>query len=182
MVTITQPYNATLEVKKSKFIAHLVPFSSFEETLEALKKEHPKARHFVTAFRYMNEFEQVVEGCSDDGEPRGTSGKPSLSVLQGKELINVAVIVVRYFGGIKLGTGGLVRAYGDSVNLVCDSATLVPYQKLLQKKLSVAYNDLRQVEYNLEQAGLVVVTKEFAEDVKLIVEGSSEAFEKFENL
>ena len=178
MVTITQPFEATLEVKRSKFIAHLVPFSSFEEKLQQLQKEHPKARHFVTAFRYLNEYEQVVEGCSDDGEPRGTSGKPSLSVLQGKELINVGVIVVRYFGGIKLGTGGLVRAYGDSVNLVCDSATFVPYQKLEQKVLKVSYNDLRQVEYDIEKLGITIIQKEFLDQVVLKLQAPKEVLEK----
>ncbi|MEA1983821.1 MAG: YigZ family protein, partial [Campylobacterota bacterium] len=67
----------THEVKQSKFIAHFVPYSLYESTLETLKEQHPKARHFVTAFRYLNEFDQVVEGSSDDGEPKGTSGKPS---------------------------------------------------------------------------------------------------------
>ena len=62
------------------------------------------------AYRHLNEFEQIVENSSDDGEPKGTSGKPNLAVLAGNELINTAVIIVRYFGGIKLGTGGLVRA------------------------------------------------------------------------
>lgn len=105
---IKQHFENTLEVKQSKFIAHLVPFTIYEQTLQHLKQQHPKARHFVTAFRYLNEFEQIVESSSDDGEPKGTSGKPSLMVLQGKEIINTAVIVVRYFGGTKLGTGGLV--------------------------------------------------------------------------
>ena len=108
----------TLEVKQSKFIAHLVPYDKYLTTLTYLKNKHPKARHFVTAYRYLNEYEQIVEHSSDDGEPKGTSGKPSLMVLQGQELINSAVITVRYFGGTKLGTGGLVRAYSNSANLV----------------------------------------------------------------
>ena len=84
--------------------------------------KHPKARHHVYAYRYLNEYEQIVENSSDDGEPKGTSGKPSLHVLAGHELINTAVIIVRYFGGIKLGTGGLVRAYSDAVNSVINNA------------------------------------------------------------
>ena len=117
MNTINKISAYTLEEKKSKFHSFLVPYSQFEEKLEELKKSHPKARHFVTAFRYLNEYGQIVEGSSDDGEPKGTSGKPTLKVLQGHNLVNVAIITVRYFGGTLLGTGGLVRAYSDVANL-----------------------------------------------------------------
>ena len=85
----------TLEVKQSKFIAHLIPYSLYQKTLDDLKQEHPKARHFVVASRYINEFDQIVEHCSDDGEPKGTSGKPTLAVLAGQGLINSAFIIVR---------------------------------------------------------------------------------------
>ena len=129
--TVTQ----TLEIKQSKFIAYLTPYSDYSSTLHTLKTKHPKARHFVVAYRYINEYSQIVEHSSDDGEPKGTSGKPSLMVLQGNELINSAVIVVRYFGGTKLGTGGLVRAYGDAVNLVISSADLQQYTKEIEVKI-----------------------------------------------
>ncbi len=133
----------------------------YREVLDTLKSEHPKARHFVTAFRYINEFEQVVEGSSDDGEPKGTSGKPTLAVLKGNELINVAVITVRYFGGTKLGTGGLVRAYSDATNMVITAAALVSYQKENTIVASCAYTDIGKVGYLLENLGVKVVEKEF---------------------
>lgn len=110
------------EINKSKFICHLIPFPDFDKTMDQLKQEHPKGRHFVYAYRYLNEFSQIVENQSDDGEPKGSSGPPTLAVLRGSELINTAVIIVRYFGGIKLGVGGLVRAYGKSVNLTIEKA------------------------------------------------------------
>ena len=135
-----------IEVKKSKFIAHICPFDSFEQILQRLKTEHPKARHFVYAYRYLNQFEQIVENSSDDGEPKGTSGKPSLAVLAGGEIINTAVIIVRYFGGVKLGTGGLVRAYSDAVNEVIKIAQWMKYQKLIKKKLTFEYNQLSQIK------------------------------------
>ena len=119
---------STLEVKKSKFIAFLTPFSEFDALLERLKSDHPKAAHIVWAYRILNEFNQIVENQSDDGEPKGTSGMPCLNALRGAELINTAVLVVRYFGRIKLGTGGLVRAYGGSVNLAITNANLVPFE------------------------------------------------------
>lgn len=153
----------TLEVKQSKFIAHLVPYAEFDKVLSQLKEEHPKARHFVVAWRYINEFDQVVEHCSDDGEPKGTSGKPTLAVLAGKELINSAVIIVRYFGGTKLGTGGLVRAYSDACNLVIENSDLLTYVKRERHLIAVAYSDVSMIEYKLEQYGFDIKEKSFDE-------------------
>ena len=161
MYTITAHTHEMLVEKQSKFIAHIMPYSIYKEVLERLKNEHPKARHFVTAFRYINEFDQVVEGSSDDGEPRGTSGKPTLAVLQGNELINIAVITVRYFGGTKLGTGGLVRAYSDATNMVITTAELTSYQKENILVASCTYTDIGKVGYILETLGIKVIEKEF---------------------
>jgi len=169
----------TFEEKKSKFITHLFPYNQFDNIMEKLKKEHPKARHFVYAYRYLNKFEQVVENSSDDGEPKGTSGKPSLAVLCGNELINTGVIIVRYFGGIRLGTGGLVRAYSDSVNLVIQNSKLYPYIKLFIKGLSVDYTNLSKIEYQIAQFEIRVIKKEFNESVYVRLEASNEEFEKF---
>ncbi len=161
MYTVALHTSAMLVEKQSKFIAHLMPYDQYDEVLQTLKAEHPKARHFVTAFRYVNEFDQVVEGSSDDGEPRGTSGKPTLAVLQGSELINTAVITVRYFGGTKLGTGGLVRAYSDAANLAVTSAALVGYEKEETLRVTCAYTDIGKVGYLLENLGIKVTEKEF---------------------
>ena len=166
------------EEKKSKFIAHLIPYSQFDEVMKRLKEEHPKGRHHVYAYRYLNEFDQVVENCSDDGEPKGTSGKPSLAVLSGQGLINSAVIIVRYFGGIKLGTGGLVRAYSDAVNKVIEKSLLYPYKKLLNKELHCSYAELSKVEYLLEKHGINVLEKRFANSVTLLLQSSTEEFEE----
>lgn len=151
----------THEVKQSKFIAHLMPYSNYKSTLQNLKTQHPKARHFVTAYRYLNEFNQVVEHSSDDGEPKGTSGKPSLIVLQGQGVINSAVIIVRYFGGIKLGTGGLVRAYSDAVNVLIRKASLIEYKQEVEKKISMEYADVRFVDYECKAYDITIVEKIF---------------------
>ena len=101
-----------LEISKSKFIAYKKELASLEEVkafLLQLKKEHKKARHICYAYVYKNEI--ISEKCSDDGEPGGTAGYPILNVIKKKNLTNVMVAVVRYFGGIKLGAGGLTRAY-----------------------------------------------------------------------
>ena len=179
MQFVKEHTTTTLEVKQSKFIAHLVPYDIYNATLTQLQEEHPKARHFVTAFRYLNEYDQVVEHLSDDGEPKGTSGKPSLMVLQGQELINTAVIIVRYFGGTKLGTGGLVRAYSDAVNLVIDSAKLFSYKKEREVLIEIAYGDVRFIDYECEAFGIRVIEKEFDEQVKYKVKGEEESIRLF---
>ncbi len=151
----------TLEVKHSRFIAYLMPYSRYKQTLLELQGANPKARHFVVAYRYLNEYNQVVEHSSDDGEPKGTSGKPSLFVLQGSELINSAVIIVRYFGGTKLGTGGLVRAYSDSVNLVINSSNLQEYKQEIYNSISLEYSNIRRVDYECLEHNIEVVEKVF---------------------
>jgi len=178
MKFVQEHTSQTLEVKQSKFIAHLVPYKIFTQTLTALQEEHPKARHFVVAWRYINEFDQVVEHCSDDGEPKGTSGKPTLAVLSGNGLINTAVIIVRYFGGTKLGTGGLVRAYSDACNLVIKNSELVDYVKLQTYTFHTVYADLSLVEYRLDELGIHISEKDFDEDGVLIKVGAEESIWK----
>jgi len=172
--------NETLIIKQSKFIAHLMPYDRFDEILIQLKEQHPKARHFVTAFRYLNEYDQIVEGSSDDGEPKGTSGKPTLAVLRGHELINVAVVTVRYFGGTKLGTGGLVRAYSDATNLVIEHAKLISYQKEESLSFSSTYSDMGRVEYLLAELNIENVSKEFGvNEVAMTLWATREQKEQF---
>ena len=180
MKFVQKEFSFVYEEKKSKFMAYLLPYKDFEEVMTRLKKEHPKARHHVYAYRYLNEFDQIVENSSDDGEPRGTSGRPCLHVLAGNELINTAVIVVRYFGGVKLGTGGLVRAYSDAVNSVIGISEFLPYEKKISYALIVPYGTLSLVEYVLNAQNIEIVKKEFETEVKLILEASEEAFYELE--
>ncbi|MFK5882602.1 MAG: YigZ family protein [Sulfurospirillum sp.] len=182
MFTCDKIFTATLEEKKSKFIAFLAPYAEFGTLFDSLKAKHPKARHLVTAFRHLNEHEQIVEGSSDDNEPRGTAGKPALHVLQGNELINICVIIVRYFGGIKLGTGGLVRAYSDAVNLTLKNAELIKYEKEGIFTFTCNYSDLSKVEYSLEQIGIVKIRKDFqALHVELEIKATSELTQKLKD-
>jgi len=183
MKTIKSPSAATIEVKKSKFHSFLVPFSSFEQTLSDLKKRHPKANHFVTAFRYLNEHNQIVEGSSDDGEPRGSSGRPTLKVLQGHDLINVGIITVRYFGGILLGVGGLVKAYSDAANEAIKHAKLIDYAPVFEYTFEVDYNKTREVEYLLKKLNAYVVDRGFGENgIRYIIRDSIEKIEKIKEI
>ena len=112
MVFISSRYSVTVEEMKSKFIAIAFPISSvdeFKEELKKISKEHHKARHIVYAYRLDNIYKST-----DDGEPKGTAGRPLLELLLKKDVNNIALIVVRYFGGTKLGAGKLLRTYLSS--------------------------------------------------------------------
>ncbi len=182
MKFVKKEFSTTIDEKKSKFIAFLCPFSEFDELMQRLRKEHPKAVHFVYAYRYLNEFEQIVENSSDDGEPRGTSGRPTLAVLGGAEIINSAVIIVRYFGGIKLGTGGLVRAYSDAANEVIKIAEFFPYKKLENYTLECEYSLLGQLEYLIKENNIEIKDKIFDTNVKIIIKVEKYEFESFRSL
>ena len=168
---VDEEFSHTYEIKRSKFIVHLLPLNIFETRLLELKKQHPKARHFVTATNTLNEFSQIVASSSDDGEPKGTAGKPILNVLQGHNLVNCAVITVRYFGGIKLGTGGLVRAYGNSLNELITKARILPYVQQKVIRIAFSYEDIRQVEYAIKKEGIAILKKEFLERVEYLLQG-----------
>ena len=127
MHMVESVFSASLEEKKSTFLAYLCPIDDFDMLHAKLKNEHPKAAHIVWAKRFFNEYRQIVENNSDDGEPKGTSGPPVLNVMRGSKLVNMGILIVRYFGGIKLGTGGLVRAYGSSAKEVIAIAHLRPF-------------------------------------------------------
>lgn len=172
-------FKQILEVKQSKFIAHFIPYRDYAEVLEKLKKEHVKARHFVVAYRYLNNYNQIVEYSNDDGEPKGTSGKPSLMVLQGSNIINSAVIVVRYFGGTKLGTGGLVRAYSDAVNLVICESELIDYKEEITIDISFEYTNIRKIEYECSIYDIVILEKTFSNLTIYKLKASKENMEEF---
>lgn len=180
MKYVQKEFSSIFEEKKSKFYAFLAPYSEFKDVMQRLKDEHPKARHFVYAYRYLNEFDQIIENSSDDGEPKGTSGKPCLNVMAGNELVNSFVIVVRYFGGVKLGTGGLVRAYSDAVNSVINISKLETYQKLEIKRLQCKYSDLSKLEYQIKNSNINIIKKEFTSNINLILESTKEDFDTFE--
>ncbi len=157
-----------------------MPIGMFESEMNRLRAEHPKAVHWVSASRYLNAFDQIVESSSDDGEPKGTSGKPTLAVLQGHDLINTAVITVRYFGGTKLGPGGLVRAYADAANAAYGEAVVSVYEKLYIRTISCAYPAVSMVEYEMAQKGIRPLSKIFGESgAEFTIEAPAENLESF---
>ena len=183
MQTVEESFVGNYEVKKSKFIAHLVPIAHYKGLQEKLRAEHPKARHVVYALRHMNEFDQIVENSSDDEEPRGAAGVPSLNVLRGEELINVAVLIVRYFGGTKLGIGGMARAYASAVKEVVAVADMNKYEKEFTYEFDSTYSDVQKREYVLNKLEIFQVEREFLGDrVAWKIKGSEEKLEEFKAL
>lgn len=173
--TITREFEGFLEDRKSRFLAHLVPVDMFAGRLEELRKEHKKANHVVTAHRRLLEDGRIEESGKDDGEPAGTSGMPTLRVLQGAELINCAVLIVRYFGGTKLGGGGLARAYSGAAQDAINNAELITFQKVLTKKVSADFAASSELERRVETLGLKVIARDYTETgVDLTVEGPEE--------
>jgi uncharacterized YigZ family protein len=165
LVTVEDIYEDESEIKKSTFIAFLVPIKKFDSLHVSLKAKHTKANHIVWAKRYLNEFEQIVENCSDDGEPKGTSGPPILNVMRGNELIECGILIVRYFGGTKLGTGGLVRAYGGGAKGVISEGTLSHYVKKEPFSFSTIYSLVPRFEHFLDKEGLEVDSRSYEADV-----------------
>lgn len=175
MKTVTRPAFAETEEKKSRFLAELVPYDHLATRLAELRVAHPKANHHVTAYRYLNDENQLIEHGKDDGEPSGTSGVPCLKVLQGRDLINVAVIVTRYFGGVKLGTGGLVRAYSGAANAVCSVADVIDYVPQGEADLFAGFSDAGTLEQACAQDGVTVLDRQFdAEGTCMRISGPKE--------
>lgn len=183
MQTIENTFTFTTEINRSKFITYLVPISQYDGLQEKLKQENPKANHVVYALRYLNEFDQVVENASDDGEPKGCAGVPSLNVLRGEALINCAVLIVRYFGGIKLGTGGMARAYAQAVKDVLEVSQLQEYKKQISYAFETSYSEVDMTLYRLKQLELTNYEREFGIDkVVWKLQGSEEKIEQFKEM
>ena len=147
MFHIQEIYQASYEVKKSTFTSYFLPYSLFTSYHDRLKAQHPKASHIIWAFRRLNEYGQIVEGGSDDGEPKGVAATPTLNLLRGENLINIALLTVRYFGGTKLGTGGMVRAYTQSAKAVVADATLLPYEPKERITFESSYHLSKRYEH-----------------------------------
>lgn len=134
-------------IKKSRFICQLKRISSEEEAqdfISEIKKSHSKANHHCSAYTLGDQ--QEIQRYNDDGEPSGTAGTPMLQILQKRQIINVCAVVTRYFGGIKLGTGGLIRAYSGSVNRAVNAAGLVTFVEQQELILTFAYSFFDSLE------------------------------------
>lgn len=171
-LTPSREASAEFEVKGSRFIAHLIPIAAFDERVEVLWGAHRKASHIVTAIRCVTDDDSIVERAKDDGEPGGTAGMPALKVLIGHDVVEAGVAIVRYFGGTKLGTGGLARAYGGAAALAVEAADLVPWYRFARRALFASFADTSAVETVIAGLELTVVARDYtATGTALVVSG-----------
>lgn len=157
-----------IEIKKSRFITWLGRTDNEEaarELISLAKSEYPDARHHCSAFIHEVEGGNRVERSSDDGEPSGTAGRPMLDVLQGSGLTNITAVVIRYFGGIKLGTGGLVRAYSDSVSECLKKVKRQRRIKRLVRTVTAPAADAGRIEAELRGRGFSIIDTTWAQEV-----------------
>lgn len=162
--TIRQDGQAQEEIKKSRFICHAKRVYSEEEArdfIAAIKKEHYKATHNCSAFIIGEKSE--IKRTSDDGEPSGTAGVPMLGVMENHQLTNVCFVVTRYFGGIKLGAGGLIRAYAGSVALAIKEIGLIEIKEQAGLRLKMSYSQYQNFDNFLKAEDLIEFDTEFTD-------------------
>ncbi len=170
-----------IEVKKSRFIASAAPVFSVEaarDFIQRIKDEFSDASHNVPAF-LVGHGASVIAHSSDDGEPGGTAGRPALAVLQGSGLGDVVVVVTRYFGGIRLGTGGLVRAYGDAVRALLKAMPLAEKTTTQVVHMAVSYPLLERVRLLISANRGEVLEETFAADIAITARFPLDAVAEF---
>ncbi|MFK5948952.1 MAG: YigZ family protein [Methylococcales bacterium] len=158
-------------IKKSRFIGILIPCPTESEALQhltQLQQQYPDASHLVFAYR-IKTLKGIVTRFHDAGEPRGTAGKPIFQHLAGKNLINLICVVVRYFGGIKLGAGGLTRAYSNTAKKVIEASTLCKYIEYTDRSFTIDYKQMQNFEYQLKIFDGLIVNQDFSEKVTLTI-------------
>ncbi len=165
--------------KKSRFIGYAMPVKTSQEALDfiaKIKSKHYDATHNVSAYIIKDEN---VKRYSDDGEPQGTAGIPSLDVLEKQGLVDVCVVVTRYFGGIMLGAGGLVRAYSHGAKIAIDAAKVVTMADCIRFSLKLDYNLYGKINYIIPDFNIRTENSEFTDSITLTLLILKERFESF---
>lgn len=173
--TIQDNVTAEIEEKRSRFIANMFYVESTEEAENIIKQTRKKyydARH--NCYAYIVSEEQMIKKSSDDGEPSGTAGSPILNVIEKNSLCNVLIIVTRYFGGILLGAGGLVRAYTEAATNAVKNAVIVEQQEGFELEVSISYQDMEKFKYYCNQNNIKIVKNEYGENIKCLIEVTEE--------
>lgn len=179
--TIKDECSAEITEKKSKFICnvfHVESVQEAEDKLNIIRKKYHDARHNCYVYKVV---EEDAFKASDDGEPSGTAGVPMLNIVNGRNLSNILVVVTRYFGGILLGTGGLVRAYSLATTTALDDSNIIKQEMGLEASFNVEYKELEEVRYHLKNRNIVISGQEYLENVKVFVEGREEDILKLQN-
>ena len=164
--TLAIPTQLTEEIKKSRFIVNAAPVTSAEQAAQFIDSiSDPNATHNCWAWKIGQQYR-----FNDDGEPTSTAGRPILSAIEGQDCDQVVVVVTRYFGGIKLGTGGLIRAYGGSTSHCLQQATLIELIARITLQFHCYYNEWPIIENRLKELDVIIENQEFdAEGVKVSI-------------
>ncbi|WP_314005158.1 YigZ family protein [Gemella morbillorum] len=181
-ITIKEDSYDEFVEKKSTFITHLVRVTSEEEArefIQKMKKKHYDATHVCSCYVVGDNNE--ITRANDDGEPSGTAGAPMLDVLVKNEIKNVCATVIRYFGGTKLGTGGLVRAYGGGVINALKNATLVERKDALEIRLELDYSLNGKIEYEIEKTNFIVNNLEYTDKIIYTIYVMEEDYDSFQS-
>ncbi len=172
MLCVKSPIKIEEIIKKSRFIGFIYPCHSETEVvtyLKTLQNQHAAANHRAFAYRIKTEKGMVCR-FHDAGEPSGTAGKPIFKYIEGHDLINVLCVVVRYFGGVKLGAGGLTRAYGNAAKQAIEAAEIMEFVELATLLFVLDYQQLKFFEYTLKKFSGTIISKDFTAQVKLLLE------------
>jgi uncharacterized YigZ family protein len=170
-------------IKNSRFIATLAPVLTTDEAklfIHKIKTEFKDASHNVPAY-IVGHGTSIVAHCNDDGEPWGTAGRPALAVLQGSNLGDAAVVVTRYFGGTKLGKGGLVRAYGDAVRNVLEKTPLAEKISSYTTMIVLPYALFERVKLLIQVHHGIILDEDFAGDITISCQFIAESFQNFQD-
>ena len=177
--TLAGEGTATLVERRSEFIGYAKPVSTEDEAaafVMSIKKKHADARHNVFAYVLRG---GALKRYSDDGEPQGSAGMPVLDVLCKNGLDGAAVVVTRYFGGILLGTGGLVRAYSSAASAAVADAGIITLEEVVILKMKCSYNDHARVQNEFARYGIEIEDSEFTSDVTLTMTAPTATVENF---
>lgn len=170
---IKENTSAKIIEKKSKFIANVFYVESIEEAeqyIKDIKKEYHDAKHNCFAYAIETPEGGIAVKYNDDGEPQGTAGAPILKLILEKGLLNILVIVTRYFGGILLGTGGLVRAYSSVVEEALRKAQIIEKARGYEVKIQVNYDNLENLRYHLEKMNIKILKVEYSEKIEITID------------
>ncbi|HEV7855728.1 MAG TPA: YigZ family protein [Herminiimonas sp.] len=165
MYQLAAPATAEIDIRKSRFIGMLFPLTTRAAALAqlaALRAQHPNAVHFCWVLLCDGD-----SGLDDDGEPSGTAARPMYNVLVHKNVFNVLAVVVRYWGGIKLGAGGLARAYGQAISEAIQTAELIPVEPMCERRVVLQFADESTLRRYCEQSGVTVLHAQYGDAVTL---------------
>ena len=181
--TIDKQYSGVVEEKRSRFISnifHVENINEVNEIIDRIKKKYYDSNHNVYAYR-IEENNQIIERASDDGEPKKTAGAPILDIIKKQNLCNILVIVTRYFGGILLGTGGLVKAYSSCAQAALKEAKYIMQEKGYKLKIEVEYDNLEGFKYFLKTKKVNIIQYNYQKNVEIIAEVTNEQKEEILN-